>query len=247
MYRACIFVNYSFNLLIQDKSRMKNFIYTLFIAVLGLNTCFAQATFSITPNPVSVSSPSSQYDTPAYGIVTNLTNQPKNLKWERILIAVPAGLTTQVCDPNLCWFPTVSSKTFTLAGNATGDMIVHFLNANAQPLEGIVHLKVTNVDNPTEVVTAVYNYSSVLSDLSNLNDAPAMRVYPNPTQQNFVLENAEAVQAVRIFSLDGREVAYLNATSNQTYDIAAYPAGTYVLALLNDAGNILKALELVKN
>ncbi|MBU6343289.1 MAG: T9SS type A sorting domain-containing protein [Bacteroidetes bacterium] len=226
---------------------MKKSIYTLLIVLLGLNTSFAQISFSVTPNPNNVIAPPTIPDTAGHGDISNLTNQTKNLRWERLLISVPPSMQTQVCDPNACYLPGVSARNFSLAPNQqNGDMDVHFLNNTGLPQEAIVHLKITNQDNNSEVLTVVYTYNSFLTDIEKLQIAPNIKVFPNPATEFFTLKNADAVKAVRVFGLDGREIAFWNASPDQVYNIQQLASGPYVIALLNEQGHTLKAVELVK-
>lgn len=225
---------------------MKFLLYPVLSILFCFNSLQAQGTFIVTPNPAAVTAEANQYDSPAHAEITNLTNFPKNIRWERIIIELPATMQTQVCDPNLCWLSTVSSKTFTLAGNQTGQLIVHFLNPQQVTGSAIIHVKLTNIDDPTEVLTAVYNYNP---PASGVNDLPAasVKMYPNPAVDQFTLENADAVASVRVFSLEGRQVAFFNATPNQQYSIANQPAGTYVLSLMDKNGRSFQAIEINKN
>ncbi|MEI6407748.1 MAG: T9SS type A sorting domain-containing protein [Bacteroidota bacterium] len=225
---------------------MKSLFYTVLSILFCANTLLAQGTFTVVPNPASVTADPSQSDAPAEAVITNLTNFPKNIRWERIIIELPATMSTQVCDPNLCWLSTVSTKTFTLAGNASGQLIVHFLNPQHVTGSAIVHIKLTNIDDPTEVLTAVFNYNPPAAGVHDL-PAATVKMFPNPTVDQFKLENADAVSAVRVFSLDGRQVAFLNATPDQQYSIANQPVGTYVLSLLDKNGRSFQALEISKN
>lgn len=225
---------------------MKFYLYTVLLVLFCANIVSAQATFTVAPNPVSVLVDPSVSDAPADALITNLTAHPKNIKWERIIIELPATMQTQVCDPNLCWLPSVSSKTFTLNANQTGDLIVHFLNPQHVVGNAIVHIKLTNLDDPNEVLTAVFNYSSATSGVNDLPKA-TVKMFPNPTTDRFTLEGADAVVALRVFALDGRQAAFLNATPDQQYSLADLPAGAYILSLLDKDGRSFQALEINKN
>ena len=110
-------------------------------------TSQAQGTFQFTAaDPVTA--PPNQIDTPAHGHVDNLTNDSLFLKWERIVILLPTGMRTQVCDNFKCWLSGISTKNFKLAPLEVGDMIVHFLNDVGQPFDAIIHIKVTNLNDP---------------------------------------------------------------------------------------------------
>jgi len=225
---------------------MKNLIYTAFLAFFTPLILCAQASFQVIAPP-TVMAPPDQIDTPADGHVKNLTGAMLDLKWERIIINLPTGMRSQICDPNLCWLPQVSSKTFSLDANQTGDMIVHFLNDVAQPFDAIVHLKVTNLNNLNETATGVYTYSSNTSGTHDQLPAANVTVYPNPVAHHFSLENAEAVHAINMYAIDGRLVARFNAASDNTYTLDGQAAGLYILGLEDKNGRTFQAIELHKN
>ena len=130
-----------------------------------------------------------------------------------------------------------------------GQLTVHFYNHKADPApgqagSGIVHLKLTNLGNLSDTLTAVYIYNT----LSGTQDFPAanVKLFPNPTTEFFTLANAEAVALMRLYTLDGREVARYIATANGTYSIANQPVGNYVLSFEDKNGQMFQALEIHK-
>ena len=82
----------------------------------------------------------------------------------------------------------------------------------------------------------------------SLTESAAARInlFPNPTVESFTLENAEMVAAVRIFSLDGRQVSRIEAEPSQVYSLASQPAGSYIVVMENKKGDVVKSLEIRK-
>lgn len=224
---------------------MKRSIYTLLFGFFPL-VLMAQLPFSITPNPAHIDTLPNVADAPCDAIIHNNTNQPLNIKWERIIINLPTGMRSQVCDPVTCYFATVSTKSFTLPGGAEGDMIVHFLNDVAQPFQAIIHLKVYNIDDPTQEIIAVYTYNSIASDAKEPLPAAVVKMYPNPSTEFLALENAADVHFLRVYSLEGRQVAQFNASDDHRYDISQLAPGAYVLSLEDEKGRLFQAVEFVK-
>jgi hypothetical protein len=236
----------------RDISVMKNLLFTSLFAFGLAQFAFAQSSsaFSVTPNPCDTITTSDTYDSPAHGHVHNTSTSPVTIKWERNEVYLSGEhITTAVCDPVQCWFPGVGSKSFGLAPNTGGELTVHFYNALFDPApgmagSGIVHLKMTNLGNPADTMTAVFTYST----LTGTKDLPAanVKLFPNPTTDYFTLENGEEVASMRLYALDGREMARFVNTSDNTYSIANIPVGNYVLSFEDKNGNLFQAVEIHK-
>ncbi len=230
---------------------MKNLLFTLLFA-FGLHMSLSaqfQSAYEVHPNPSDTVTTMDLYDSPAHAEIKNVSNNTISVKWECNIIYLSPNVTTAVCDPVLCWLGTVSSKTFQLEPDSFGQMTVHFYNAGSDPApgqagSGIVHLKLTNLGNPADTLTAVYTYSTVTGtkDLPESN----VKLFPNPTTDFFTLENAEDVASMRIFALDGRVMARFEATADHKYSISHLPKGNYVLSFENKDGQLFKAVEIHK-
>ncbi len=224
---------------------MKHF-FTLFFALIAVSSLVqAQSALVVEPASVQVNALPNNPDTEAHVNLLNKSTSEIMVKWERTVISITPGCQTQVCDPILCYLPSVSSKTFPLAANDTAVVIVHFLNFSGEPASALVHLKFTNVANPADTVTAIYTFSGASSAKELSKVAPA-KVFPNPATDYFQIADADGAARIRIFDRAGRQVALLNATPNQRYSITDLPAGAYILAVEDEDGRILQAGELVK-
>jgi hypothetical protein len=145
-----------------------------------------------------------------------------------------------------CYEETTSTAEFTLDANAEGEISVHFYNNEEQPGMGIVNLKMTNTAVPADTVTVVFTYNAKLS-AQERELANRIIVAPNPVKDFVQLQNAtDFVGAVRILAQDGREIAYLQATPDQRYDLAYLPTGLYYLTMENKKGELLRAVEIQK-
>jgi len=243
--------NYFTNLLLQDISVMKNLLFTLFFA-LGLfqiaNAQF-QSAYELHPNPSDTITTSDLYDSPAHAEIKNVSNATISIKWERNIINLTPDVETAVCDPVTCWSTVVNTKTFQLEPDSVGQMTVHYYNNAYSPPpgqagSGIVHLKLTNLGNPADTLTAVYSYST----LSGTRDLPAsnVKLFPNPTTDFFTLEKAEEVASMRVFALDGRIMARFEVSPNNFYSIGHLPVGNYVLSFEDKNGQLFQAVEIHK-
>lgn len=228
---------------------MKNLIFTLLLLFGLFQTLGAQSAYHVYPNPSDTITTSDTYDSPAHGEIKNVSNSTISVKWERHEVFLTSNITTAVCDPVTCWFPGISTKTFQLEKDSFGQLTVHFYNAASDPApgqagSGIVHLKLTNLNNAADTLTAVYTYST-LTGTKDL-PAPTVKLFPNPTADFFTLEQAEEVASMRLFTLDGRIVARFESSADNTYSIANQPVGNYVLSFEDKNGQLFQAVEIHK-
>ncbi len=225
---------------------MKNFTFLFFAALVSVNLVSAQTTFSVTPNPSVVSAPPEIFDATAHATIKNISNVRDSIVWVRTEIELPKNFTTAVCDCTQCYKEEVSSMSFGINPNESCVLDVHFYNNLETSGTGIVHLKVTNVNVPSDMITAVYLYNTTSSAKDPL-PAATVRVFPNPVTEGFALENADDVAGVRIYSLQGgRQVANFEPSADQRYSVTNQPAGTYIVALVAKNGKVFQAVEVQK-
>ncbi|MCC6279634.1 MAG: T9SS type A sorting domain-containing protein [Saprospiraceae bacterium] len=223
---------------------MKN-LFTL-LAVLCCSTLFAQNTYSIAPLfPQETYGPDAD-DLKAENTIVNLSPDVKSIRWERTVITLTPDCETQVCDLEYCYSPAVSTKTFELGPNEAGPLSVHLLLPDVISATAVVRLKFYDINNPADSIISVYTISTLVTGTEEEAAAARINLFPNPTVESFTLENAEMISAIRIFSLDGRQVSRMEAEPSQAYSLANQPAGTYVVVMENKQGNYVKAIEVRK-
>ncbi|MBL7774921.1 MAG: T9SS type A sorting domain-containing protein [Saprospiraceae bacterium] len=225
---------------------MKRFCTLLFILTAFSAALMAQTTFSVSATQVWTIAPHHEPDVEGHFTITNTTNSTQTIRWTRTEVEKTAGCYTQVCDLNLCYTPIVSTKTFDIPANTSGNIIMHFLNYDSiVGASGIIRLKMSNENNPADSVNVTFLFTSPLSGAADLPLAN-VKVYPNPTTDFFQLENADAVSRIRVFSAEAREVARFTATPGERYALASQPAGNYFLALEDNQGRVFQRIHLVK-
>lgn len=220
---------------------------TLLVLSLGLfGIASGQTSFNITTNSVWTIASSLEDDVEGLITISNPTASTQTIKWERTVLNITSGCQTQVCDLNLCYIPSVSTKTFDIAAGASGDILMHFLNTDMNPnATALAQLKLSNLNNPADSVIVTFLFTPETSGTKDL-PAATVKMFPNPATDYFRLDQAEAVSRMRLFALDGREVARFTAVPGETYSLAAVPVGSYVLALEDKNGRVFQALELAK-
>ena len=223
---------------------MKNLLLT-FLLFIGITAVVnAQSAFLLEPVPASAFGTDDMPDVPVDAHISNISSTTAHLKWERSIIELTSTCQIAVCDPNVCWGKSLETMNFDLEPHAGGAMVVHFYD-NGAFCAGIVHVKISNLDVPTDTITGVYlfNQSSSVKDLPAAN----VKLYPNPVTDFFSLENGENVAAIRVFALDGRVMTRFDAiTSNNVYSLQNLPVGNYVISLEDKNGETFQAMELHK-
>ncbi|MFN0034965.1 MAG: T9SS type A sorting domain-containing protein [Saprospiraceae bacterium] len=225
---------------------MKNFSFALFIVLSYAQWIAAQApsAYAVYPNPSDTVTALDIETSTAFAQIKNLSTDSIFVKWARNVIYVSPNVGTAVCDPDRCWYTSTQTNTFGMAGNSVGNLYVSFLHPINQAASGIVHLKLSNQNNAADTLMAVYSFST-LTGTGEL-PTPNVRLFPNPTADFFTLENAQDVASMRLFTLDGREVARFVTSPGNTYSIANQPVGNYVLSFEDKNGQLFQALELNK-
>jgi hypothetical protein len=180
--------------------------------------------------------------------IKNLTNASLTVKWTRTIYCInPDTAETQICDPNICYATTVSTKSFTLAPNASGPIIAHFLKEYNVHGSAIVALHFEKSTNPADSVTSYYYFNSCTTTAAQepLPEAN-VQLFPNPVSDFFTLTHADAVNQIRVFTISGRLVTTFTAKPDGTYPVAGLPAGNYLVALYDKQERVFQAIKLIK-
>ena len=226
---------------------MKSLFSTLLLLLAFSSLVIAQSTFSLNTTEVWTLAPHEEPDVSGYATIVNTTNAMQTIRWERTIVSITDDCLCQVCDINLCYTPIVSTRTFDLEAGANGQIIMHFLNYEAiEGAEAVIRLKMSNENVPADSITVTYLFTSPLSNTSNPLPTANVKVYPNPTADYSLLENADAVGGIRLISLESREVARFVAIPGERYSLAQQPAGIYIMVLEDQQGRAFQATEIVK-
>ncbi len=241
---------------------MKN-ISLLFFAVITCCVALNAQNFSVEPNPAYAAADLDDFltqpeDMVAEAFLSNNTSDTLFMKWERILDDTPEGWKTAVCDANICVFPNVNSNEFVLYPNDSGfSLLVHAYpggqpccleETGAVPGEGEVHLKVTNLNDPSDTLTAVYLFTLTGSPILDLAEPKleTINVFPNPASDYFLLTETQEIQNLVIYNALGRQVKTFTVNANRRFEVDDFPKGSYFVNLINKDQKTLKTLHLQK-
>jgi hypothetical protein len=189
--------------------------------------------------------------------VTNNTDSVLSLRWERFELDKPTAWETQVCDPNECYFPIVTSNVDTTLGidapmvlqPNSSEKISIYINPNEVSGTGAFALDFTLANQPDNIIaTADFEVevaSVVVNTLQSIRQQ-TIRVYPNPSTDYFQLTDSEHVDRVVLINLVGRQVGAFRAYPGARYDVNYLPDGMYLVSLINNDYGVVKTIRLGK-
>lgn len=224
--------------------KLYTILFTLFIG-------YAQAQLTVNPGTLSVTTNENDKYT-YYLTVTNTTNSTVNMWWKLIKNAgFPSGWNTTVCDLNLCYLPNFDNcpgnKQNVFAPNETKICTLYFEPNGISGVSGY-HFEMYSDKNFTNLIvetdpTAIVQAGT--TSTSNINNAD-LKVYPNPTDDHFVVRNDANVAKVGLFNIVGKEIFTYKHTNGATYDVADLSKGVYIVRLIDNRGKIMKSIRLSK-
>ena len=244
---------------------MNKYILFLIAICVTLSTSVIAQNYTVTPIPASGSADlddpmTNPDDVVAYAKITNNTSDTLFLRWERIMNDKPDSWETAVCDKNLCYFPWVATKDFFLAPNeADQDLLVHASPAmepggipmyGADPGDAIVHLKVSNLNDPADTLIAIYNFSVTGSPIADLTEVElaALKLYPNPASDFFKITETQEIKELAVYNILGRQVeSFVVNGGNQEFDISNLPNGMYLVGMMDRDQETVKTVRLQKH
>ena len=240
---------------------MKNTLLLLFGIILSVSFSKAQ-NFSVEPNPAYAEADLDDFSTlpevmQAIAGISNNTSDTLFLRWERIIEETPEGWKTSVCDGEVCLLPDVSVKEFTLYPNVTNDIWVEAwpggqpccLEINgAIPGEGEVQLKITNLNDPSDTLIAVFLFTLTGSPILDLSEIELAQVdiFPNPVLDYVTLTETKGIDRLIIYNVLGRSVKTFDVNANRQFGVGDLPSGSYFVNLIDKDQKTLKTLHLQK-
>jgi len=244
---------------------MKKLIFLFFAIVFFANFSFSQITFQRIGGDTTVAPPSPVLTTNAYAFFKNTSANPINVRFIRILNDLPAGWSGSICvgqcyPSDVDTVPMMSEPPLILAPNAQDTMDITFFN----PTEGIGTsvIKIVNVNNPAEFITANFILKSTTVGIKTISETAEnyelSQNYPNPfnpvTYINFSIPQKENVSLI-VYDILGNEIARLinnnlmNAGSYKLdFDATYYKlsSGVYIYKLITPSFTTVKRMMLIK-
>lgn len=160
------------------------------------------------------------------GGVSTITSPSGTL--QMVATVLPANAT----DNTVSWSTNNSSiATIDVNGllTAVGNGIVT-VTATANDASSVTGQKDITISNQSSSVQAAQNNS--------------LAIYPNPAKSSFSIVGSESIDAVVVYSLDGKKLLEFNVAQDE-YDISVLKPGFYIVHALSSEGT--KAIKLQKN
>ena len=231
------------------------FILFLFIFQSGV----AQASLTLTPNPVETSGVADPNDIfieiIGYATLKNEGTETISIKWERVEVDLPQGWESLVCDLNSCYEPPVYSnianniginEPVTLAPGESTNLDVH---AVPKGIAGTaeIRLDVSLLSDPDNVLlSGTYTFdASLVSSSKDINKA-RLNVFPNPATDYVEVQAPQNISRLVIYNVLGRQMRAFNVAPGSRYYVGDLPSGLYLASLANRKGEILKTFRLSK-
>ncbi len=199
-------------------------------------------------------------DLVAHASIKNTSSQTINVRWQ---VEVPttncvSEWTYAVCDKYQCYgFGTVSNVNPGGTPNkivdiAPGDTSIIDLHIRPNLVAGccipnIKFTEVSSLSSPIDLGAA--SFDVCISQLSATNE-PAngldIEVYPNPTTGSFNITDNPLVKEVATYNMMGQKVCHYPHMNGKSHELGHVANGLYFVNLLDENGQLLKTVQLVK-
>jgi hypothetical protein len=225
----------------------KSYIFSLFLFVAVHRLTAQNITATETNFEMTVKSTDTDVHVETY--VKNNSADTVTLSWTRTIVcASDPAWKSYICDPNICYGENTSSSLLEISIAPNQESLFSFhINPHGVTGNGEFRLKIYEIINPANNVELIFKANgAACSSSTNEPSVAAVEAAPNPTTDYFRLLNAENITAVNIFTLDGRRIAHLEATSDHVYPVGNLQTANYMLGLEDRTGRIVRTILLKK-
>ncbi len=152
-------------------------------------------------------------------------------EWRRYEENVPIGMTTAVCDNNLCYPVEISTAKFNLRTNDSFPMILHFYPDNTCGKGSFKLMVYPLADTNNRIYTQIFAEVWCLSVTSV--KANTLDLHPNPANSEIEITFGALDQYdVVIYDIKGQKMLETTSSSlSKRIDIAEFRPGLYVVAV----------------
>lgn len=191
-----------------------------------------------------------------YATVTNTSDAPISVRWNRVAPQLPMGWEVLVCDNESCYPPFVYSNVIpefdlnmpvVLQPGGTTNMDVH-VKPNQLPGSTVVTIQLTAANDTTVIATGTYHFGASITSSSSQpwGARQDIRVFPNPTTDYFQLTPGSKVSRVTVYNTLGRQVRTFDAYDGRRYSLAGLSDGMYLVSLIDGARGNIKTIRVIK-
>jgi hypothetical protein len=226
---------------------MKQFILSVLLLCVGV---YLQAqdedVYFVNEDPtVTMGITADDFEGVGYNNVKNDSEVNRNLTWTTRVIDAAEGWTDAVCDKNLCYLESVETADFTALPDETCRLDVH-VYPNGNEGFSIVEVEITEADNPNFSIKHEYYFNTMPSASTRAQLLSSIKVYPNPAQDYFTIEEGQQAEVVEVLTIDGKMMRSFLYNDNAQYMISDLAAGHYVIRLTDQNGQAFAAGRIAK-
>ena len=218
--------------------------YTSLAGMLLGAAAFAQS-FSLSPNDTLwVNAPLSGLSIHDIYQV-NETGYPLELRWDSVLVDMPAAWDYSMCDLGHC-YPGLPAQGGVMIPVEVGESAFMGLNLipNGVAGTGILQASVTDLNVPGSTVLLTWIITAGVVGVDEATATSAIQLYPVPAQDRLEVRVGSAgVLVVRVHDLTGRavNVPVLRTGTGLVLEVSALQPGGYVLAVGTGEGAVRKS------
>jgi hypothetical protein len=184
--------------------------------------------------------------------ITNSSATPTTLWWKLVKSpSFPSVWTTQTCDLSLCYADNIDECPPTRGNLIPANTTVTFtIHIDPHNLSGSskMSIKLFNDKEFKNLVAETDPDGTVIADktLSTKSTTASgeLKIFPNPTDDYFVIKNDHQVARVGIYNIIGKEIRSYKHQSNYYYDVSDLTKGVYIVRLLDNRSKTLKSIRL---
>lgn len=223
----------------------------LYILLFSFFVSYMSAQLTVSPASLAVNiSENSEH---LFNVTITNTSGTDVTTWWKLKKAsgFPTAWSTTTCDLFTCYTPNFDicpkNKGNVIPANESKTFQVHFYpngvtGSSSMNLQLFSDKDLTNMIAETDPNAIVLAGTSSTSNVSS-ND---LKVFPNPTDDYFVVRNDNNVSKVGLYNIVGKEIYTLKHTPGASYDVANLNKGVYIVRLIDTRGKVMKSIRLSK-
>lgn len=231
---------------------LKNILLSCFLL---LHLVVGAQSLKISVDSIAVTGTTNDIEADAVAHVTNLTTRTITFTWHRIVNDLPVGWESSICDKNLCWLPTVTSKEVELAPGDSSILDVRFYPNGNAGTGNVQVLAFVNGDSINTVVSA--KYTGIITQavgFSTLTDNDNIKIYPNPVKDYILVRNlpANQISAIEVYNIFGRKIlSFFNDNGSgdsgiRKFNVDDLSRGIYMIRVYDERMNVIHTKSISK-
>ena len=118
------------------------------------------------------------------------------------------------------------------------------VSASISFLDGDQDVMISGNNNSQERVTKLYKNVSVGLEVSSVSLSSSLEVYPNPTQDSFLIKSSLEIDHISILDFTGKVVLEQKGRIENSVDVSSLSRGVYFIRIASDKNSVLKKIIL---